>query len=56
MGRPPRRDNPTRIQCLLPGALRSWLRLQAAREMRDQGDVIADALRLYRRERQGRSR
>ena len=48
MGRPPRKDNPVAITVLLPGVLRAWLRLQAAREMRDQGDVVTDALRLYR--------
>lgn len=48
-GRPRRTDDPTPIRVLLPGVLRRWLRLQAAREMRDQGDVIADGLRLYRK-------
>ena len=51
IGRPPRRDSPTRITVLLPGTLRAWLRLQAARELRDQGDIIADGLRLYRAQR-----
>lgn len=49
LGRPPRRDHPTRITVLLPGLLRAWLRLRAAREGRDQGDIIAEGLRLYRR-------
>ena len=49
MGRPPRKDNPVAITVLLPGALRAWLRAQAAREMRDQGDVVTDGLVLYRK-------
>lgn len=48
IGRPPRRDNPQRIQIVLPGKLRAWLRVQAAREARDQGDVVGDGLKLYR--------
>ena len=51
IGRPPRKDTPVAITVLLPARLRAWLRLQAAREMRDQGDVITDALRLYRERR-----
>ena len=47
-GRPPRTDAPERIAILLPGELRRWLRIQAATEARDQGDVISDGLRLYR--------
>ena len=49
VGRPPRTDNPTRIQMLIPGELRRWLRIQAALEERDQGDVIAEALEDYRK-------
>ena len=49
IGRPPRRDDPQRIAVVLPGKLRAWLRVQAAREMRDQGDVITEGLELYRR-------
>jgi hypothetical protein len=49
MTRPPRTDNPTAIKVLLPGELREWLRRQAIREERDQGDVMTDALKSYRR-------
>ena len=52
VGRPPRTDNPQRIVVRLPGELRDWLRRWAAAADRDQGDVIADALRLYRRKSQ----
>ena len=49
IGRPPRRDDPQRIQIVLPGKLRQWLRVRAAREAKDQGDVITEALELYRK-------
>lgn len=49
IGRPPRRDDPQRITVVLPGGLRRWLRVQAAREARDQGDIVTDGLRLYQR-------
>ncbi len=48
IGRPPRTDDPTPIRVLLPGALRRWLKVHAAKVGRDQGDVITDALLLYR--------
>ncbi len=48
IGRPRRTDDPTPIRILLPGELRRWLRLQAAVEMRDQGDIVTDGLRMYR--------
>jgi hypothetical protein len=48
-GRPRRLDNPTPIRVLLPGELRQWLRVQAAIEVRDQGDIVTDALRAYRK-------
>jgi len=47
IGRPPRTDDPTAITLLLPGALKRWLRGQAAREGRGMGAVVADGLRLY---------
>jgi hypothetical protein len=53
-GRPRRTDNPTAIRVLLPGELRQWLRLRAAVEARDQGDVIADALAAYRRRKEAK--
>jgi hypothetical protein len=53
-GRPRRTDDPTRIVVLLPGELRQWLRERAAREARDQGDVIADALTAYRTRKEGK--
>ena len=49
IGRPPRTDDPRRVTVLLPGKLRAWLRVQAAREAKDQGDVIAEALEAYRK-------
>lgn len=48
VGRPPRRDSPQRIAIVLPGRTRRWLRMQAAREERDQGDVVAQALAIYK--------
>jgi hypothetical protein len=48
MGRPPRTDDPTRVDLLLPGEVRRWLEIQARREDRAQGDVVASALMLYR--------
>jgi hypothetical protein len=53
-GRPPRDDDPTPIRVLLPGELRQWLRVRAAVEARDQGDVIADALVAYRKRKEGK--
>ena len=53
-GRPRRTDDPTPIRVLLPGELRDWLRVRAATEKRDQGDVIADALVAYRNRREGK--
>ena len=53
-GRPPRTDDPTAIRVLLPGELRQWLRVRAAVEARDQGDVITDALRAYRARKEGK--
>jgi hypothetical protein len=47
-GRPPRRDDPQRIQIVLPGKLRAWLRVEAARQAKDQGDIITEALVAYR--------
>jgi hypothetical protein len=57
-GRPPRTDNPTRIAVLLPGELKRWLRIRAAEEERDMGDIIAEALTVYRQgaKRIGRTR
>lgn len=47
-GRPPRTDNPTRLAVLVPGELRRWLRIRAAEEERDMGDIVTDALGAYR--------
>jgi len=47
-GRPRRTDSPVAIRINLPGKLRQWLRVQAALEGRDQGDIITDALIAYR--------
>lgn len=49
IGRPPRTDDPVRLLIVLPGASRRWLRAQATREDRAQGDIVADALGLYRK-------
>lgn len=48
IGRPPRTDDPQRVTLLLPGKLRAWLRVQAKRERRDMGGILAEALQLYR--------
>ena len=56
IGRPRRGDSPLSIQILLPGKLRRWLRVQAARELRSQGDVVAEALETYRRSAKRRRR
>jgi hypothetical protein len=53
-GRPPRTDDPTPIRILLPGELRQWLRVRAAVEVRDQGDIITEALTAYRRRKGGK--
>jgi hypothetical protein len=53
-GRPRRTDDPTPIRVLLPGELRKWLRVRAATEERDQGDVITDALNAYRSRKEAR--
>ena len=54
VGRPPRRDHPMDIRVTLPGAMRRWLRMRAASEMRDQSAIVVDGLTLYR-ERGGKS-
>jgi len=41
-------DRPERIAVLIPGELRRWLKVTAAETDRDMGDLVADALRLYR--------
>ena len=48
VGRPPRTDDPQRVLLVLPGELREWLRNRAMAEGRDQGGLVADALRMYR--------
>ena len=48
VGRPPRTDDPQRVLLVLPGELREWLRNRAGAEGRDQGGLVADALRMYR--------
>ena len=52
-GRPARTDNPQRVAVLIPGELKRWLRITAAEDGRDMGDIVADALERYR---QGRGR
>jgi hypothetical protein len=49
MGRPPRTDSPARVNLVLAGAVRRWLVAQARAEQRTHGDVVTDALALYRR-------
>lgn len=53
IGRPPRLDNPVRIDTRMAGELREWLKLQAGREGRPEGAIIEDALREYRRKLKG---
>jgi hypothetical protein len=48
-GRPPRTDNPTRLAVLVPGELRRWLRIRAAEEERDMGDIVTESLAAYRK-------
>jgi hypothetical protein len=50
IGRPPRTDDPTKLLLVLPGVLRRWLRARADREKRTQGDIVSDALALYRKQ------
>jgi hypothetical protein len=50
MGRPPRTDEPVRVNLLLPGALRDWLAVRAEKEGRPQGNIVASALSLYRQQ------
>lgn len=49
IGRPPRTDQPARVMVVLPGKVRRWLRGQATREGRAQGDIVTDGLRMYRK-------
>jgi hypothetical protein len=57
IGRPPRTDDPVRLLIVLPGKSGRWLRAQAVRERRAQGDIVNDGLGLYRRRAiQGRER
>jgi len=51
IGRPPRTDDPARLLVVIPGELRRWVKAQATREGRAQGDIVSDALGLYRRRR-----
>ena len=48
-GRPPRADNPVRIDTRMAGELRVWLKRQAEREGRSEGAIIEDALWAYRK-------
>jgi hypothetical protein len=48
-GRPPRTDNPMRLAVLVPGELRRWLRIRAAEEERDMGDIVTESLAAYRK-------
>ena len=57
IGRPPRTDDPERMQLVLPGEVRRWLKARAAREKRSMSDIVNDALTLYQEHRQpGRKR
>lgn len=48
IGRPPRTDHPERLQLVLPGETRHWLKARAAREKRAMSDIVNDALGVYR--------
>lgn len=50
-GRPARTDNPQRVVVLIPGELKRWLRITAAEEGRDMGDIVTDALQRQRQDR-----
>ncbi|HEY3216220.1 MAG TPA: hypothetical protein VGK93_06970 [Candidatus Eisenbacteria bacterium] len=54
LGRPPRRDHPAKVRCTLPGRVRKWLRLQGAREGRDQSSIVLDGLMLYQQQLRGK--
>jgi hypothetical protein len=47
-GRPRRNDSPRRLTVNLPGELRQWLRVHAVTNERDMGDVVEEALAMYR--------
>lgn len=47
-GRPRRSDDPRRLTVNLPGELRKWLRVHAVTNERDMGDIVAEALSMYR--------
>jgi hypothetical protein len=49
LGRPPRPDDPVRIDTRIAGELRAWLKRRAEHEGRAEGAIIEDALRAYRR-------
>lgn len=49
IGRPARTDRPAKVLVVLPGAVRTWLKAQAAREQRTQSDIVTDGLALYKR-------
>jgi hypothetical protein len=48
-GRPARQDNPQRIAVLIPGTLKRWLRIAAAEQERDMGDIVTEALEAFRK-------
>lgn len=54
IGRPGRTDNPAKVLLVLPGVVRQWLKAQATREKRSQGDIVTDALGIYRKRKGGK--
>ena len=48
MGRPPRRDRPTRVNAVLAGAVAAWLKRRARREGLTMSDLVAKAVARYR--------
>ena len=56
IGRPPRTDDPVKLLIVLPGEVRRWLKARAAREKRAQGDIVNDALGVYREQARQRRR
>jgi hypothetical protein len=49
IGRPPRTDQPVRVNMVLPRLVWKWLVSRARAEARPRGDVVATALQLYER-------
>jgi hypothetical protein len=45
-----------KLLIVLPGEVRRWLKARAAREKRAQGDIVNDALGVYREQARQRRR